>query len=494
MTTRHRSTSPLKVSIPSLLLAALLTACGGSGSDSSSTNGTSGTAKEQTIEAIDQAASADSIYSAANLPVVAITATTVNLGELSTAKSLETDSPNGVAKVGLARDSMLTSSVSNVDEKLKWTTAENGGKIAAIQFVSTAAQEIRIGLLAEKIPNGALFRTYPSGHRDEAIQTTGAQILDMLQANQQSGDSSDEARTWWAPSVENDEITLEIELPEGVSSNELSFSIPKVIHVYANAAAVALKANAISGAETRAAGDSASCQLDSSCYADYATIRNSVALIKYLQNGVYYQCTATLLNNTQANRVPYVATANHCISKQTIASTMESTWFFRSNSCNSLAYSSGKKSRNGATLLSTHTNPDFTLLRLNDTPPTGVTYAGWSTAKTANGASVVGIHHPSGDLQKISLGAVKYSLNCTINADTTMSCASSSSSTGNMYQVTWSKGITEVGSSGSALFANNKFVGLLSGGSSTCYGGDDLYTRFDQAFSAVRSWLAPSAS
>ena len=472
-----------------MLLCSLITACGGSsGSD------TSLSIKDQSVDALDQDAAVSSIYAADNLEAVNVTPTTIDLGSLTVSKAMETQDKNGMAKVGLARESSITSSISNVEESLKWVNTSKGGKITAIHFISGGAYEVRLGLLIDQLPTGAIFRTYPSNNRADATQTTGAQIQQIFEANILSGETTDDGRMWWAPSVEGEEITLEVELPPGVTTDELKFAIPKIIHVYTNPAAVALKSNQAT-AQTRAAGDGAWCELDSSCYADYAVTRNSVMLIKFLMNGSYYQCTATLLNNTLANRVPYVATANHCISRQTVASTLESTWFFRSNSCNSLTYRTGTKSRNGATMLSTTSNPDFTLLRLNDTPPTGVTYAGWSTAKSANGTSVTSIHHPSGDLQKISFGTVRYTLNCSINSDGSMSCANSSSTNGNVYQIAWSKGITEVGSSGSALFnSSGKYIGLLSGGSSTCYGGEDLYARFDLAFPTIKKWLAASSS
>lgn len=487
--TERRQRKILTTAIIPILLCSLLAACGGSGSDTTNT-----TTREQSVESLDQDTSVSSIYTADNLGTTSITPTQVDLGNLATTKAMEIQDQNGMAKVGLSRESSVTTSISNIDEKLNWSSTSKGGKISSIQFISGGAYEVRIGLLIAQLPAGAIFRTYPSNNRAEASQTTGAQIQQIFDSNGQTADSTDDERMWWAPSVDGEAITLEIELPPDVSPDDLKFAIPKIIHVYTNPAAAALKANE-GTPQTRAAGDSAWCELDSSCYADSAVTRNSVMLIKFLMNGAYYQCTATLLNNTLNNRVPYVATANHCISKQTVASTIESTWFFRSNSCNSLTYSSGTKSKNGATLLSSTSNPDFTLLRLNDTPPSGVTYVGWTTTKSANGSSVVGIHHPSGDLQKISFGTVRYTVNCSLNADGSISCANSSSANGNDYQIVWNKGITEVGSSGSALFnSTGKYVGLLSGGSSTCYGGEDLYSRFDLVFPNIKKWLAASAS
>ena len=52
---------------------------------------------------------------------------------------------------------------------------------------------------------------------------------------------------------------------------------------------------------------------------------------------------------------------------------------------------------------------DTTLLRLNTAPPAGVSFAGFSTSPPAVGTAVTGIHHPKGDLQKISFGSVRQS-------------------------------------------------------------------------------------
>src|SRR5256885_8407232 len=72
----------------------------------------------------------------------------------------------------------------------------------------------------------------------------------------------------------------------------------------------------------------------------------------YVKNGAGYLCTGTLLNDKAASGTPYFITANHCISSQTVASTLETSWFYRTPSCNSRTLSSANRVlRNGATLL-----------------------------------------------------------------------------------------------------------------------------------------------
>ena len=55
------------------------------------------------------------------------------------------------------------------------------------------------------------------------------------------------------------------------------------------------------------------------------------------------------------------------------------------------------------------------------------------------------------------------------------------------WDVVWSLGITEDGSSGSGLYnSNHHLIGVLSGGSSSCAspGGDDVFGRLDVAWTA----------
>ena len=64
------------------------------------------------------------------------------------------------------------------------------------------------------------------------------------------------------------------------------------------------------------------------------------------------------------------------------------------------------------------------------------------------------------------------------------------------YRVQWSQGMTEGGSSGSALFVNGVLTGMLSNGSASCSktGGTNNYSRFDKVFPAIQQWLSPAVA
>lgn len=103
---------------------------------------------------------------------------------------------------------------------------------------------------------------------------------------------------------------------------------------------------------------------------------------------------------------------------------------------------------------------------------------------------MVGIHHPRGDLQKISFGTYDRSLACEPSSDATMTCRYRD---GGYLSVNWDQGLTQPGSSGSGLFLNGLLVGTLYGGDDqTCSrtGGNSIYGRFDLLFPNVQKWLA----
>jgi hypothetical protein len=92
--------------------------------------------------------------------------------------------------------------------------------------------------------------------------------------------------------------------------------------------------------------------------------------------------------------------------------------------------------------------------------------------------SVVGIHHPAGDVKKISF----------FHGNLTMSCYYGMCRKPNHWKVEpWTLGTTEPGSSGSALFSDrHQVIGQLHGGSASCMNpkGRDLYGALSVSWNA----------
>ena len=134
----------------------------------------------------------------------------------------------------------------------------------------------------------------------------------------------------------------------------------------------------------------------------------------------------------------------------------------------------------GATLLAHHYESDFALLRLQEDIPESyeVHYAGWDASGNTP-STPVGIHHPSGDIKKISFDY------------------NNASNSGNYWDVdSWDDGTTEPGSSGSPLFDgnNHRIIGQLYGGVASCTNfGYDTYGKTSTSWNlGMRNYLDPN--
>ena len=211
----------------------------------------------------------------------------------------------------------------------------------------------------------------------------------------------------------------------------------------------------------KAFGGSGACNVNVNCPegAAWTQQRNSVVMLVSGSNGF---CTGALINNTLNDGKPYVLTANHCYSNP-------ATWIFRfkweSTSCTNPSTSPTFQSLSGAVLRAQGTPSDFCLVEItgslvNGTVPSAYTpyFSGWDNTETIS-PSAVCIHHPSGDIKKIS-----FENNSLIS--TTFGGSPANSHWG---VLSWDLGVTEPGSSGSPLFnQNRRIIGQLHGGASAC--------------------------
>jgi len=231
-------------------------------------------------------------------------------------------------------------------------------------------------------------------------------------------------------------------------------------------------------------------------------IRGVAKITMILSDGTY-MCSGSLVNNINQDCTPYFLTADHCsVSQSGVAVTTSqlSQWTFRFNyqatTCSGTV-SGSSNVYTGATYKASDTygedesGSDFFLCRLNNTPPAAINpyYNGWSYLTTA-ATSGVGIHHPAGDIKKIS------TYTSTLSNYTTH------------WGVSWvattnGHGVTEGGSSGSPIFNQNKIVvGTLTSGASACDNltGADYYGKMSKHWTGigttsdknVKYWLDPS--
>ena len=236
--------------------------------------------------------------------------------------------------------------------------------------------------------------------------------------------------------------------------------------------------------------DVLACEHDASCYA--GTEKNAVGRFVFNNNGAHV-CTGTLLNDLAQDHTPYFLTANHCVSTQAVAQTVEVYWFYQTTICNSGVLRNWVHSPPGSNLLATQSPNDFSLLRLLNNAPGGAVFSGWSSAAQSIGTSVFGLHHPDGYLPP----SIPSYLRRSGGSITSTSEACPASGLVNGYRTNWTYGTAEPGSSGSGLFALNghQLVGVLSCGPvpPTCNSPYAAYSKFANFYPQIRPFIYAGA-
>ncbi|MBN2437434.1 MAG: hypothetical protein JXL20_02420, partial [Deltaproteobacteria bacterium] len=404
--------------------------------------------------------------------------------------------PGTPHRIGFGRDVPQLGSAADTAACLQWQSTPQAGMITAISIRSPEAVGIRLGILVRRLPAEAVVRFYARG-AEAAYEISGREMMESVRRNLEAGDGGDAARTCWSPHIDGEEATLEIELPPGIGPDKVEISIPRVSHFFQPP----LAAQGENIIHQTGIGAAASCEIDATCYYGvWSPASNATARMIFVEtDGHSYLCTGTLLNDTASSGTPYFLSAQHCISQQAVASTLQTYWFYRSASCNSGTLNPGSTTlTGGAALLYSDLDTDTSFMRLINTPPAGATYIGWDSNAPALGTAVADIHHPKGDLQKISFGTIQSYQDCTATDPSgTFTCSDATQTNAEYLDVTFTIGITEGGSSGSGLFTasggSHYLIGQLRGGDTSCSNpnGSNSYGRFDMAYNtALYQWLS----
>ena len=282
---------------------------------------------------------------------------------------------------------------------------------------------------------------------------------------------------FWSGTVDDD--TVVIEFYKKTDENGQGFEIFEISHTLAELD-WRLRSNE---------PDVLNCEVDASCFG--GPEKNAVARIVFNTNGPHV-CTGTLVNNLAQDETPYFLTANHCINSQAVAQTVEAYWFYQTTSCNSGVLRNWVRSPPGANLLATQSSNDFCLLRLQNNAPGGAFFSGWTSVAQSLGTSVFGLHHPDGYIPPSIPSYLRRATGSITN--TNENCLGLV----NGYQIDWTSGAAEPGSSGSGLWTSNGYlVGILSCGPlpATCNSLPG-YSKFANFYPQIRQYLysaTPSA-
>jgi len=283
----------------------------------------------------------------------------------------------------------------------------------------------------------------------------------------------------WTPWTEGSRQEVEV---YSRSLPSAAVDVQSIVHFHASPLAKAT-AGSCSPDVTCSSGDQAR-------DAAIAERSRSVALVNFVEGTEARVCTGTLLN-TEKFPAAFLVTANHCIATAAAAASVTTLWYNEAVSCGSTTVNPAvQQVAGGATLVYTSHGADSTLLQLKGAPPAGSVFAGWNAARLATGEEVVSISHPQGDLKKYALGTEKGELQVRNYPQ-------------DMYGVSFTRGVTEGGSSGSGVFTlaggTLQLRGILSGstlrtGSAlSCENADReeaLYGRFEIFHPQIVDYIA----
>lgn len=212
------------------------------------------------------------------------------------------------------------------------------------------------------------------------------------------------------------------------------------------------------------------CQVDINCSEGNQWQDEKKGIVRLLlkKSSTTVYCSGSLMNNTAQDCRPYILSADHCIAGVSESGLEQSIALinYENKNCNADVSQSdvaltGLKKRASSNFSG---GSDFLLLELNEDIPSEyeVYYNGWEMVEdTFN--SGVSIHHPKGDVKKISTYSTML---VTPNVDDLLNSA--------YWEVIWQEtnnghGVTETGSSGAPIFNQRHLVvGYLSVGLSFC--------------------------
>lgn len=332
-----------------------------------------------------------------------------------------------------------------------WSTLPNGDRVWRLAILCPGAYSINFEFNTYVVPSGA--HVFVWNDRGEHL---GAFTAESNPGHTELG----------VTQLPGNRITIEYHEPVAVAGQG-QLRIGQVTHAYRDIFHM-----------LRGLGDSGSCNNNVIC-PEGDDWRDQIASVAMITVGGSGLCTGQLLNDCNNSGIPYFLTANHCVSGGVGG------WVFRfkweSPTCTPTTNGPTSFTISGCNLLVNSANSDVALLQLNSTPPDsyGIYYSGWNATGDIP-ATETCIHHPSGDIKKISF-----------NNDPADAAVWGSPAAQTWHIPAWDDGTTEPGSSGSGLWdQDHRLIGQLYGGQADCSNNvNDYFGRFSVSYPLLQPWL-----
>lgn len=357
---------------------------------------------------------------------------------------------------------------------------EDGTFAWARTVTSDGAGGIRVHLQAVDLPDGAQLYFF-----SEAGESYGPYVGRGL-----NGDGD-----MWTETLFSSTGVLMIVAVTKEDLRGSSFTIADIGHILPSFVAEVAQTASHESFPCPSAGNP-SCVLDASCTSSGPAVpaKNGTAKMEWIAGRYIYTCTGGLINDTNPTQNNYFLTANHCLSTNGTAATVQFYWQFRTSSCNGtcphplINNTAWTPKTSGSVVRKTNKKGDYTLLQLNGPPPAGSIFLGWTSVPVSNGQALYRISNPNFGPQVYSDSNVNTSLPTCIGWPST--------------QRIYSRGVngaTDGGSSGSpVLNSSSQIVGQLSGACGTNLNNScdhqnnaTVDGRFSYYFTAIKPFINP---
>ena len=369
-----------------------------------------------------------------------------------------------------------------------WQTLEDGSRLWRLKVEMPGALSTNAYYDKFWLPDSAKFFVYS----EETGQCVGAITSEFL------GGSKEKPIAFATELVFGENVVFEyyqpvyVKTPAVISISRIDYGYRYVDNPYA--------------AKLRVFEQSLSCQVNVNCSTAWSAEKHAVTRISCnFPNGSLW-CSGALINTTNNSLIPYVLTADHCLNGLSAANNDDISqwafyWEYEYPGCTNSTTAPTSPSTIGASIKANRDVSDFALLLLSQNPRNhpNITayYLGWDRSGNS-GASGVGIHHPKGDVKKISTTNTQIPIENHPNSsywrnheDHVVSFTPADSH----WKVMFSSGTAEDGSSGSPLInSNKKVIGQLHGGSDATCDNRTTIPKFYGKFSVSWDGTLPGQS
>ncbi len=369
----------------------------------------------------------------------------------------------------------------------EWTMMEDGSRIWRLKITAKGAESLMLLYDDFWLPKDAKFFLYTENER----QILGAFTHDN---NKKSGKFSTATTIGESVYLEYHEPTIFTgsarisinkvlqKLPSGRSNGEFGFGASEDCHININ------------------------CE-QGTAYQDYkrGVVRIMLVLQRRTDDAIFAGfCSGSLVNNTAQDQTPYLLTAFHCILEgfDPLYDQWQFNFGYEGENCNNPNAEPILKTIVGAKEVASRQDPDFLLVKISTTVPSSFSpyFVGWNRAMDAIPQNTAMIHHPCGDIKKITVD----NQNTAAVSPRNLNWEAYSSTPNSHFRVAADEGFSQIGASGSPLLGEDGLLyGQLHGGTidnDACTINELFYGRLavswegNAAASRLSDWLDPTNS